>query len=61
MTDARLRIMFASAFSLAGLGLAGLLELAGTGTPIWLPPMITGALGYAFGQAQTNGGLGRKN
>ena len=60
MTDARLRIISAIVFSLAGLGMALVLELASTGTPMWLPPMITGALGYAFGQAQTNGGLGKK-
>ena len=58
MTDARLRIIFAGVFALTSLALAGILRISGAGTPEWLPPMITAALFYGLGQAQTNGGLG---
>jgi integral membrane sensor domain MASE1 len=59
MNQVTMRLLFAGTFSLVGLGVAALLEAIGAGTPEWLPPMITLALGYGLGHVQANGVAGK--
>ena len=55
MTTITVRIVFAGAFALIALGGALALEAMGQECPIWLVSVVSGAVGYIFGQVHENG------
>ena len=61
MNPTILRMIFAGAFALIGLGGALGLEAMGQSTPEWLIAVISAAGGFLFGHVQANGFNGKKN
>jgi hypothetical protein len=55
MRTITIRVLFASVFALIALGGALVLEAMGHPCPIWLISVVSGAVGYIFGQVHENG------
>jgi hypothetical protein len=49
------RVLFASVFAIVALGGALALEAMGHDCPVWLVSVVSGAVGYIFGQVHENG------
>jgi len=55
MKTITLRLIFAGLFALIALGGALALEAMGHECPVWLVSVVSGAVGYIFGQVHENG------
>ena len=55
MSTITIRILFAGVFSTVALAGALGLEAMGHDCPIWLVSLLSGAVGYIFGQVHENG------
>jgi alpha-D-ribose 1-methylphosphonate 5-triphosphate synthase subunit PhnH len=55
MTTLMIRVLFASVFALVALGGALALEAMDHDCPVWLVSVVSGAVGYIFGQVHENG------